>query len=108
MDSQPSYRLLPLTELTREIGVPYDRFYQLTKKGLLKPYQVAGGNYLFRSDRILDILPALRANLRPNKFLRVAPKVKRAARRLNPTSGIATGGALDNTLAESWPPKAPL
>ncbi len=81
--AEKSYRLLPLAELTRELGQPYDLLYRLLKADVIKPDQIAGKQFLFRSDRISELLPVLKANLTTTKFLRIAPRVRRAHRRLN-------------------------
>ncbi len=83
MSSQSKYHLLPLAELTRELGQPYDTLWRLVKAGAITPDQIAGKQLLFRSDRIAELLPALKANMTPARFLRIRPLIKRAHRRLN-------------------------
>ncbi len=77
--ARASYRLLPLAELSREIGSPYDLLYRLVKARTIRPDQIAGRQLLFRSDRLVALLPVLQASLAADKFARISQGILRIA-----------------------------
>jgi hypothetical protein len=85
------YRLLPLAELSRELGSPYDSLYRLVKARKIRPDQIAGRQLLFRSDRLETLLPVLESELSGPRFIAVEERLRAFLKRSAANSrGVVT------------------
>lgn len=80
MDSR-NYKLLPLAELCREIGVPYSLLYRMVQSGAIAAHAKAGLQLLFDPQRLPELLAPLRDHVTANRWLLIRLRLMRLHRR---------------------------
>ena len=71
MAAQP-YRLLNLSELSRQLGYPYSLLYTLVRAGSLPPHGQSGSIALFEERRLSEVDERIREHLSPIQRRRLA------------------------------------